>query len=458
MALDLSTNSAEVQEAIAEVRDPGSETNWCLLGYAGKTNTIKLVEKDDDGIDGLVGELNGAQVQYGYLSVEDPNTQLTKYVIINWAGDAASTAQKGALPRHSRDIADMLRGAHVTINARCEDDCDEETILDKVSRAAGANYSNQERGKKANPKFANTEPEKASSAYTNKYKQEATASQEERAGFWGSEDAAEKERVLAEKATKAAEDQALAAERKQAQAESEARRAEMQAQREAELAAATGAEEEAAAAAAAAAAEEAEAAAAAHAEQEAAAAAQAQADADAEAEAAAAQAQADAAAYADAEAAAAAQAQAEAAAEAEAAAAAEAEAEAAATAQAQADAEAYADAEAAQAQADAEAYADAEAAAAAQAQANADAEAEAAAAVAAQIEVVDENNSTKAEAAMGGKCAKALYDYQAAGEDEVTFDPEEIIEDIEMVDEGWWIGTVRGTRGLFPANYVELME
>jgi len=440
MALDLSTNSAEVQEAIAEVRDPGSETNWCLLGYAGKTNTIKLVEKDDDGIDGLVGELNGAQVQYGYLSVEDPNTQLTKYVIINWAGDAASTAQKGALPRHSRDIADMLRGAHVTINARCEDDCDEETILDKVSRAAGANYSNQERGKKANPKFANTEPEKASSAYTNKYKQEATASQEERAGFWGSEDAAEKERVLAEKATKAAEDQALAAERKQAQAESEARRAEMQAQREAELAAATGAEEEAAAAAAA---EEAEAAAAAHAEQEAAAAAQAQADADAEAEAAAAQAQADAAAYADAEAAAAAQAQAEAAAEAEAAAAAEAEAEAAATAQAQADAEAYADAEAA---------------AAAQAQANADAEAEAAAAVAAQIEVVDENNSTKAEAAMGGKCAKALYDYQAAGEDEVTFDPEEIIEDIEMVDEGWWIGTVRGTRGLFPANYVELME
>ena len=63
----------------------------------------------------------------------------------------------------------MLRGAHVTINARCEEDCDEETILDKVSRAAGANYSNQELGKKANPKFANTDPEKVSSAYQNKY-------------------------------------------------------------------------------------------------------------------------------------------------------------------------------------------------------------------------------------------------------------------------------------------------
>ena len=34
----------------------------------------------------------------------------------------------------------------------------------------------------------------------------------------------------------------------------------------------------------------------------------------------------------------------------------------------------------------------------------------------------------------------------------MTFDPEEIIEDIEQVDEGWWIGTVRGARGLFPVR------
>lgn len=50
------------------------------------------------------------------------------------------------------------------------------------------------------------------------------------------------------------------------------------------------------------------------------------------------------------------------------------------------------------------------------------------------------------------------YDYQAAGEDEVTFDPGDILEDVEMVDEGWWIGTVNGSRGLFPSNYVEIIE
>lgn len=56
-----------------------------------------------------------------------------------------------------------------------------------------------------------------------------------------------------------------------------------------------------------------------------------------------------------------------------------------------------------------------------------------------------------------GKRARAIYDYQADGEDEISFDPDDIIEDIDEVDEGWWMGTCHGQRGLFPANYVELI-
>lgn len=57
-----------------------------------------------------------------------------------------------------------------------------------------------------------------------------------------------------------------------------------------------------------------------------------------------------------------------------------------------------------------------------------------------------------------GKVATAVYDYQAADDDEITFDPEEIITDVEFIDDGWWQGTCRGKTGLFPANYVELNE
>lgn len=43
---------------------------------------------------------------------------------------------------------------------------------------------------------------------------------------------------------------------------------------------------------------------------------------------------------------------------------------------------------------------------------------------------------------------------------EISFDPGDIITNIEQVDEGWWQGLAPDgiTYGLFPANYVELIE
>lgn len=59
-----------------------------------------------------------------------------------------------------------------------------------------------------------------------------------------------------------------------------------------------------------------------------------------------------------------------------------------------------------------------------------------------------------------GIVAFALYDYQAAAEDEISFDPSDEITHIEMIDEGWWKGFHQATctYGLFPANYVQLKE
>lgn len=57
-----------------------------------------------------------------------------------------------------------------------------------------------------------------------------------------------------------------------------------------------------------------------------------------------------------------------------------------------------------------------------------------------------------------GVKAIALYDYQAAADDEISFDPDDIITHIEQIDEGWWRGLCRNHYGLFPANYVQLQQ
>ncbi|TKS78848.1 Drebrin-like protein A [Collichthys lucidus] len=53
-------------------------------------------------------------------------------------------------------------------------------------------------------------------------------------------------------------------------------------------------------------------------------------------------------------------------------------------------------------------------------------------------------------------CVRALYDYQAEDESEISFEPGDIIKDVETVDKAWWRGWSKdGRQGLFPANYVE---
>ncbi|KAK9397061.1 LIM and SH3 domain protein 1 [Crotalus adamanteus] len=57
----------------------------------------------------------------------------------------------------------------------------------------------------------------------------------------------------------------------------------------------------------------------------------------------------------------------------------------------------------------------------------------------------------------GGKRFRAVYDYSAADEDEVSFQDGDIIINVQQIDDGWMYGTVErtGDTGMLPANYVE---
>ncbi|KAM3915930.1 nebulin isoform 15-T16 [Leptodactylus fuscus] len=58
-----------------------------------------------------------------------------------------------------------------------------------------------------------------------------------------------------------------------------------------------------------------------------------------------------------------------------------------------------------------------------------------------------------------GKTFKAMYDYRAADDDEVSFRDGDTIVNVQTIDEGWMYGTVQrtGKTGMLPANYVEGM-
>ena len=52
---------------------------------------------------------------------------------------------------------------------------------------------------------------------------------------------------------------------------------------------------------------------------------------------------------------------------------------------------------------------------------------------------------------------QALYDYDAADDDEVSFMEGDIISEVTVIDDGWMEGRIErtGQYGMLPSNYVE---
>ncbi|KAK1757544.1 hypothetical protein QBC47DRAFT_318781 [Echria macrotheca] len=82
---------------------------------------------------------------------------------------------------------------------------------------------------------------------------------------------------------------------------------------------------------------------------------------------------------------------------------------------------------------------------------------ETAAAVASQT--MGHAHEGQATAGVGGKRALIQYDYEKAEDNEIELREGEYVTNIEMVDDDWWMGTnSQGESGLFPSNYVELVD
>ncbi|KPV75271.1 uncharacterized protein RHOBADRAFT_53268 [Rhodotorula graminis WP1] len=58
-----------------------------------------------------------------------------------------------------------------------------------------------------------------------------------------------------------------------------------------------------------------------------------------------------------------------------------------------------------------------------------------------------------------GQRARALFDYDADEDNELSLVEGEVLERLEQVDPGWWEAeNAQGKRGMFPSNYVELID
>lgn len=60
--------------------------------------------------------------------------------------------------------------------------------------------------------------------------------------------------------------------------------------------------------------------------------------------------------------------------------------------------------------------------------------------------------------ALKGRKAKALYDFHGENEDELSFKAGDIITELASVDDDWMSGELMGKSGIFPKNYVQVLQ
>ncbi|XP_044051806.1 drebrin-like b isoform X3 [Siniperca chuatsi] len=221
MAVNLSKNGPALTAAFKEVVDEKSNTNWALFTYEGNSNDIRLAEKGDGGLEELVEELNSGKVMYAFCRVQDPNSGLPKYVLINWTGEGVKDARKGICANHVSSMANFLKGAHVTINARADEDVEPDVIMQKVAKASGANYSFH---KEASSRFQDSGPQGPVGSVYQKTNAMSEIRKTNKDNFWAQAEKEEEKRLQEERHKAEEERQQLERDRKDREAKEAAQR------------------------------------------------------------------------------------------------------------------------------------------------------------------------------------------------------------------------------------------
>lgn len=185
-----------------------SLTFRALFGYEGHSNDLKVVSKGSGGIEEMIEDLNSGKIMYAFVKVNDPKTSLPKCVLINWQGEGANTVRKGICANHLRDVERLFHGAHLTINARNEEEVEPQLIIDKISKVGTAYSFKAPRSDTSGP----TLPVGTTYKRVNPVKE---INSKERDQFWQKEEQEELKRLEEERSRKEVEKQRMEQEAKQ---------------------------------------------------------------------------------------------------------------------------------------------------------------------------------------------------------------------------------------------------
>ena len=81
-------------EAILRPADPQTSDNWAMFGYDKGSNDLKVLGQGSGGLEELEDEFADGKIQYAFVRIIDPNTQLNKFILIGWVSASSPSCPR----------------------------------------------------------------------------------------------------------------------------------------------------------------------------------------------------------------------------------------------------------------------------------------------------------------------------------------------------------------------------
>jgi len=139
MSISFAVHQKAMTEAYKAILDDANDMDWALFSYKGN-NELYLEDSGEDGLGELETEFNSGKMQYAFVRVLDPNTQLKKFILIIWQGEGVPATKKGMCANHVNDVKRFFKAHHMSICVRNEEDVTEDEIMKQVTKTT-ANFT-----------------------------------------------------------------------------------------------------------------------------------------------------------------------------------------------------------------------------------------------------------------------------------------------------------------------------
>ena len=131
-------NDPEILKAVADVRDPSSDTDWLVLSYKGN-NKLVVEETGSGGIEDLAEELDEGNVSYALLRVADPvDAKLVKMVQVMFVGPTVNGVLRGQSNSHRDAVKQVLGQPHIEMQTDDKDELTHAALVAKLKSKGGA--------------------------------------------------------------------------------------------------------------------------------------------------------------------------------------------------------------------------------------------------------------------------------------------------------------------------------